>query len=101
MLLQITKAEYVGDFLCELTFNDGRLGLADIRMLADDEPRKIFAPLADEGFARQFELQHGTLCWPGEIDVAPEYLYFMVFQDDPALYERFVAWGYLQHRAHA
>lgn len=101
MLLQIIKAEYVGDFLCELTFNDGRVGLADIRMLADGEPRKIFAPLADEAFARQFTLQHGTLCWPGEIDVAPEFLYFMVFQDDPTLHERFISWGYLQRRANA
>ena len=41
-----------------------------------------------------------TLTWPGDLDVAPEYLYFLAFSSDPALQELFEQWGYLPHEAH-
>jgi hypothetical protein len=44
---------------------------------------------------------HGTLCWPGERDVAAEYLYFLAFRDDPALQPLFRQWGYLDEPATA
>lgn len=54
-----------------------------------------FSAFADEAFARQFYLKHGTLCWPGERDVAAEYLYFLAFRDDATLQPLFRQWGYL------
>src|SRR5688572_31818580 len=47
--------------------------------------RSVFAPLRDEAFAARFELRYGALTWPGDLDVAPEYLYFLAFRSDPAL----------------
>ncbi len=95
MLLKINDVEYMGNYRVRLTFNDGRKGIADLHALMDDEPRSVFAAFADEALVRQYRLEHGTLCWPGERDVAPEYLYFLSFQDDPALREMFAGWGYL------
>ncbi len=95
LLLQIEKAQYLGGHQFTLTFNDGREGMADIRPLLECSPRRIFAPLAEEPFVQRFELKHGTLCWPGEIDVASEYFYFLCFRDDPELQKKFVEWGYL------
>lgn len=95
MLLKITAASYWGNYRVRLVFNDGRAGEADLRALADTNPESLFFVFSDEVFARQFDLQHGTLCWPGDRDVAAEYLYFLAFHDDPALQPLFRQWGYL------
>ena len=101
MLLKIEEAHYLGEYRFSLRFSDGRSGIVDVRALVDAEPRVVFAPLADEGLVSRFTLEHGTLCWPGDLDAAPEYLYFLAFQDDPALRDRFTEWGYLEEKAHA
>ena len=101
MLLKIEEATYLGNHRFMVRFNDGRSGTADIRPMADEGPGTVFAPLADEDFVRRFTLEHGTLCWPGELDVTPEYIYFLTFRDDPALHEQFVDWGYLPQTARA
>lgn len=101
MLLKITGVEYLGHHRVRLSFNDGRNGIADLHALIDDEPQAVFAAFADEALVRQYRLEHGTLCWPGERDVAPEYLYFLSFQDDPALREIFAGWGYLSETTEA
>jgi len=41
----------------------------------------------------------GTLVWPGDIDLAPEYLLFRALPNEPALQDLYVAWGYLSRRA--
>jgi len=95
MLLEITDAEYLSAYRVRMTFNDGRVGVADLHVLVNSTPKSIFAAFADEAFVRQFGLEHGTLCWPGERDVAAEYLYFLAFRDDPMLQALFRQWGYL------
>lgn len=95
MLLEVTHAEYLGNYLVRLTFNDERVGTADLHALIDSRPESVFAAFADEAFVGRFALEHGTLCWPGERDVAAEYLYFRAFRDDPALQPLFRQWGYL------
>lgn|SRR5574338_41769 len=98
MLLKITDAEYLGSFRIRLVFSDGRVGEVDGRFLAEGPPQAVFGALADEAFFRQFALEHGTLSWPGERDVAAEYLYFLAFRGDPALQSLFRQWGYLDDR---
>lgn len=95
MLLEITDAQYLGDYLVKLTFNNDRIGVADLHALISANPASIFAAFADKAFVRQFFLEHGTLCWPEERDVAAEYLYFLAFRDDAALQPLFRQWGYL------
>lgn len=101
MLLKIDEARYLGGHRVQIRFNDGRTAALDMRTLAVGGPGTVFARLADEEFARCFKLEHGTLCWPGELDVAPEYLYFLAFREDPGLYEQFVDWGYLPQTTRA
>lgn len=101
MLLEITDTQYLDDYRVQLTFNDGRVGVADLHALIDANPASVFAAFADEAFARQFGLKHGTLCWPGERDVAAEYLYFLAFRDEPTLQALFQQWGYLDERQDA
>lgn len=101
MLLKIEEATYLGSHRFMLRFNDGRSGTVDIRPMVEAGPGTVFAPLADEGFVRRFLLEQGTLYWPGELDVAPEYLYFLAFRHDPTLQEQFERWGYLPHTTRA
>ena len=99
MLLKIKEARYLGSHVFELRFNDGRTGTVDARSLAETGPGAAFEPLRSEELVRRFEMKYGTLSWPGGVDVAPEFLYFLAFRDDPDLQEKFVEWGYLPQAA--
>jgi hypothetical protein len=92
-MLTIEEVRYLGDFTFSIRFSDGRTGTVDIRSLTREEPKGVFV--------RRFKLEYGTLCWPGDLDVAPEYIYFLAFRGDPELHDQFVKWGYLEQPAHA
>ena len=95
MFLHVTDARYVGNYDVELTFSDGRRGVAN---LTDALWGPVFEPLRDPALFAQLwvdpELQ--TLVWPNGADLAPEYLSSLAFRDDPALQPQFRAWGYLE-----
>ncbi|PIX96101.1 MAG: DUF2442 domain-containing protein [Hydrogenophilales bacterium CG_4_9_14_3_um_filter_63_34] len=101
MLLKIEQADALSPFHIRLRFNDGRTGEVDIHPLFEEGAAGIFRALRDAAVADDFRLEYGTLCWPGDLDVAPEYLYFLAFREDPALHEQFADWGYLEAAAHA
>ena len=92
-MLTVKEATYLGDLRFEVLFSNGRRGDLSARPLLN-YAQGLFSSLADESFASQFKLAHGSLSWPGELDVAPEYLYFLAFADDPAEQQRFQSWGY-------
>jgi len=94
-MLHITDAEYLDDYRVRVVFNNGREGVADLRPMILDKPATVFTPLKDLAMFRQFSIEHGTLSWPGELDVAPEYIYYLAFRDDESLHELFQEWGYL------
>lgn len=95
-MLHISDAQYLGDYRVRLTFNNGREGVADLRPMIFDEPRTVFSPLRDLSVFRQLFIAHGALCWLGDLDVAPEYIYFLAFRDDESLRGLFEEWGYLK-----
>jgi hypothetical protein len=67
----------------EVTFSDGRKGTVDLR---DALRGPMFAGLRVDD-----ELE--TIVWPNGADLAPEYVYFRAFRDEPGLQELFVRWG--------
>ena len=98
-MLAIEKAGYVDGYRLRLAFNDGRTGIADLHRVVHDDPRGVFSELREIGAFREFRVASETVCWANGVDLAPEYLYFLTFQDDPALQERFAEWGYCGARA--
>lgn len=94
-MLAVTEAQYSGNYLVSLVFNDGKRGLADLKETIFSDKRPIFSILKDESFFSQFKLEHDTLTWPNELDLAVEYLYFLAFKHDEDLKEKFRNWGYL------
>jgi len=94
MFLHITDARYIEDYKIEVTFNDGRKGVAD---LYDALKVPVFEPLKNKSLFSAFELDEEleTVVWPNGADFAPEYLYFKAFKNEPALRMQFKQWGYI------
>lgn len=60
------------DFSLELWFNDGTHRLFDARPYLE---RGVFTCLKDPAKFKQAFIGLDTVCWPGNIDIAPETLY--------------------------
>jgi hypothetical protein len=72
VLLDVTAVETTSDFALVLTFENGERRRFDMTPLLGRKPFDALRPL--QRFA-QARVEHGTVVWPGEIDVAPETLY--------------------------
>ena len=94
MFLHVRQARYLRNFEVEVTFNDDRRGVADLRTALDG---KIFEPLRDLDVFSQLRVdpELDTIVWPNGADLAPEFIYFLAFKNDPDLQDRFKAWGYI------
>ncbi|MEW6606179.1 MAG: DUF2442 domain-containing protein [bacterium] len=94
MILHVNKAKYLGDYKLEVTFNDGRSGIAD---LSDALTGPIFENLKDISMFSQLVVDETleTVIWPNGADLAPEFIYFKAFRDDLELQDRFKQWGYI------
>lgn len=75
MLHDVVGAEYKGDYLIELTFDDGNRGIVDFSKYPNRGG--VFSKFKDVEFFKRFEVSRdaGTLVWSDEVDVAPETLY--------------------------
>jgi len=74
MTPRLTKAEYIGEYKIELTFEDGTFGVID---LDGDLWGEVFEPLKDLNNFRAFKIdpELQTIVWPTGADLAPEFLY--------------------------
>jgi Protein of unknown function (DUF2442) len=94
MFLHITQARYVEEYKIEVSFNNGKQGIAD---LSDALKGGIFKPLENQSFFSRFFVDNEleTLVWPNGADLAPEYIYFQTFKHVPELQSQFKEWGYI------
>lgn len=94
-MLAVNEAQYSGNYCISLTFNNGRKGVANLKETIFHDPRPIFSKLKDESHFKNFKVEHSTVVWANELDLASEYLFYLVFKDDPDLQDQFKQWGYL------
>lgn len=94
-MLEVSKAEYMGQYNINLLFNNGRTGIVDLEQTIWDDDRPIFSSLKEESNFRNFKVEHSTVIWSDELDLAAEYLFYLAFKDDPDLQEQFKTWGYI------
>lgn len=94
MFLHITEARHLHDYVVEVTFNNGRKGLAD---LSDALKGQVFEPLKEIAqFSRlKVDEELETITWENGADLAPEYIYFQAFKTDATLAPQFREWGYI------
>ena len=93
-MVEVNKAEYLGDYVINLSFNNGRSEAVNLEQLLFNDKRAAFAVLRDKSEFRNFKVEHSTLVWGEKFDLAAEYLFFLAFKDDPELQDQFKAWGY-------
>ena len=75
MLLEVLSAKYIKDYQIALTFNDGYKTIVDLEETLLKERRKIFQPLRDKEYFKNFVSRFNTICWENEADFAPEFLH--------------------------
>lgn len=94
MFLHITDAKYVEEYKVQVTFNNGRKGVADLSSVLNGE---AFESLKDKSIFSTLKVDEEleTITWSNGADLAPEYIYFQAFKDDPTLQEQFKNWGYI------
>ena len=94
MFLHVTNAKYIKDYKIEVSFNDGRQGVADLTPALTGP---LFEPLKNkEKFAdMRVDKELDTIVWPNGADLAPEYIYFQAFRYEPELQSQFKQWGYI------
>lgn len=94
MFLHVTNARYLEDYKVEVFFNDGRKGVAD---LTDALKGAMFESLKNKSVFASFvvDKELDTLVWSNGADLAPEYIYFQAFKNEPELQQQFKEWGYL------
>ena len=98
MFLHVVDVKHIENYKIEVTFSDGRKGIAD---LEGSFRGSVFEPLKNINFfakaAVDQELE--TVVWPNGADFAPEYLFFKAFSNVPELQAQFEAWGYKAEQA--
>jgi hypothetical protein len=93
-LLEIIDASYLHDKTIHLKFNNDEEFDVDLTPMVENDKIGVFKPLQDNNVFKRFRIDY-TLCWNEEIDVAPEYLYFLANIDNPNKQNLFKEWGYL------
>ena len=71
--IRVKEVDYLGDKRLRLRFNDQKQGVVDLSDFIASHP--LYAALNNEKSFIQFGLEHGTLVWENNLDVAPEWLY--------------------------
>jgi hypothetical protein len=95
MMLSVINANYLGDYKIALSFNNEKNGIADLHDVIFTDSRAPFLTLRDENEFKKFNIKHGTIVWENGLDLAPEFLFFVVFQEISEFQPQFKQWGYL------
>ena len=94
-MLGIIHASYLDDYRIALSFNNNKMGIANLKDLIFTDHRAPFLMLRNENEFKQFNIEHDTIVWKNGLDLAPEFLFFITFKESPEFQTQFQAWGYL------
>jgi hypothetical protein len=72
----IVRFELLQHFRLEVEFADGTVGIADLSpRLSQGLLGDGFDPICDIQLFALARLEHGAVCWPGGIELAPDAMY--------------------------
>ncbi len=93
-MLCINEAKYAGGYNIHLIFNNGMEGTANLERTIFDDKRRVFSKLKEKSHFKNFKVDHCTVIWFDELDLTPEYLFYLVFKKDRDFQEQFKQWGF-------
>ncbi len=78
MMARIVQAKPLDGYKIYLRFDDGAEGVVDIASAV--EFKGVFAALRNRAFFKQVRVlpDFGTICWPNDVDLDPDVLYWRV-----------------------
>jgi hypothetical protein len=68
----VTKVEPLADHCLKVFFNTGDVKVFDVKPYLS---KGLFSKLRDPALFRQAHVAYNTVCWPGNLDIAPETLF--------------------------
>jgi hypothetical protein len=68
----VTQVRARDDYMLELEFDTGETRVFDARPYLE---KGVFTRLKDPAMFKQAYVAYDTVCWPGNLDIAPETLY--------------------------
>lgn len=74
----VTAAKYIKDYQIEVTFNDKKKGVIDLKEIIFNDHRAIFKQLINEKKFAKFKVDMDTIIWENGLDLAPEFLYNLI-----------------------
>jgi hypothetical protein len=72
MLLDVIDFKILNDYEMIIKFENNELRNFSFEHLLNEKPFHI---LSDKSLFDRAFVMNGTICWPNDIDIAPEYLY--------------------------
>lgn len=75
----IISATYQDDYKIFLTFDDGIKGIANLKSFLFDKDCGVFSRLRNKEQFKKFKLESHTISWEDDLDLAPEFLYDLIF----------------------
>jgi hypothetical protein len=93
-MLSILNAQYEDEYTILLEFSDHKKGKVDLKDFIINGNIQPFRVLQDVEKFKKFQVEY-TLKWNDDLDLAPEYLYYKSFENDPSLQKQFSDWGYI------
>ncbi len=70
--IKVIKAEYLNDYKIQIEFNNGFRNTIDLK---EELWGKVFEPLNDLDYFKNFKLNPFTIYWENGADFSPEFLY--------------------------
>ncbi len=94
-MLYIKSADYIEKYIIKTVFSDDKIGFIDLKDFIFSTQLKNFHKLQDINIFKDFKINY-TIIWSDDLDLAPEYLYFLAFQNELKLQNKFQKWGYIK-----
>jgi hypothetical protein len=94
-MLYIKSADYIEKYIIKTVFSDDKIGFIDLKDFIFSTQLKNFHKLQDINIFKDFKINY-TIIWGDDLDLAPEYLYFLAFQNELKLQNKFQKWGYIK-----
>ena len=79
IILDVIEFKILNDFEILLKFENNEVKKISLQHLLNEKP---FSALQNKNIFNLAYIENGTICWPQDIDIAPEYLYNNSFSTD-------------------